>query len=272
MTCGPGRAEASRTLSLDSSALAINMEFHQIGGASGADSLGTVYFTIDEAVPYEISGLYSMEGPWAAETYLQFWLVDLTDGVTVFNNLQRSRSTLNESFVLGEEGGDWENTLEGALAGSLQPARHSTAPDCASYPASAARPEPFVRRRAGRASGAPRRHTAYLDSQDLRWVHLLVQELDDPPELPRDAISDKKQANPPGLEVGFRELPEVLVLSLSVSQDRQDLLLGFGFLRSAATLELLTHSRRGPELGSHLRHSRASAPRPRAGSGYRCCA
>lgn len=79
-------------------------------------SQGEIYFTVTDApVLYFLSGEYAINGsPYLAETS------GLRAGKSVlFENYQTSNNTMNEDFHLGENGGDFSNSLTGSLTGLL---------------------------------------------------------------------------------------------------------------------------------------------------------
>jgi len=49
-----------------------------------------------------------------------------------------------------------------------------------------------------------------LQADHLNGGHLLVEELDDAPQLARDAVGHKDQTNAAGTEIGFDRAPERL--------------------------------------------------------------
>ncbi len=116
---GPSFSSSTYNFNSDNNSANFNVSLSQLrkGSFSGniARSRGTIIFTPTTDVLYEISGNYQMSGD--QRTFFQVFLQD-TSGL-LFNNFQDSRSTLNESFTLGEQGGDFNNTLVGSTAGIL---------------------------------------------------------------------------------------------------------------------------------------------------------
>lgn len=84
-----------------------------------ADSFNDfLFFTADVDATYSISGLYNLIGPSEATVYYEAWLID--SGTYLFRDVSESRSTVNESFLLGDIGdGDYSNTNDGELTGKL---------------------------------------------------------------------------------------------------------------------------------------------------------
>ncbi len=90
--------------------------------AGGAASYGrtyesSLYFTALANTIYELSGTYDLMGDGAVYNYI--FLKDVTDNNQLFYSYQQSRSTFNESFTLGQTGGDHADSLSGSLTGSL---------------------------------------------------------------------------------------------------------------------------------------------------------
>jgi len=109
------RAETSYDIS--SSAIEITFVEQRRDARSAVHSSGFVYFTFDTDVQYDLAGSYALQG-WR-NIGLELELFDLTSGVSLFRNDQESGQTLNEAFVLGEQGGDSLNLLSGSLQGGL---------------------------------------------------------------------------------------------------------------------------------------------------------
>ncbi len=90
--------------------------------AGGAYSYAQTYessllFTALSNTVYDLSGTYDLTG----DDYVWYYayLYDNTANQVLFENYQLSYSTLNESFTLGQTGGDAGNYLTGSLTGSL---------------------------------------------------------------------------------------------------------------------------------------------------------
>jgi len=83
----------------------------------GQSYLNGLYFTADQNASYSLSGAYAMSGD--QEIYYYVTLDDITSTQNLFTNEQRSYSTIDESFLLGETGGDSTNSLSGSLTGDL---------------------------------------------------------------------------------------------------------------------------------------------------------
>jgi hypothetical protein len=95
---------------------------HQRTGTqfSYASSYAILSFTSDSNEPYELTGSYNVADVGAnGEVNVNVKLIDLTLNTNLFFNVQYSKSTQNEQFVLGNSGGDFSNTLVGGLTGNL---------------------------------------------------------------------------------------------------------------------------------------------------------
>jgi PEP-CTERM motif len=124
-----GGSAATANYDLSSRGFSITFEHARTGGAPQADPLltptagstGSVRFTVDQDVDYQITGMYSAQD-LAGRRIL--FSVGLTEGLRtqVFYSQQVSDQTPNESFVLGGPGGDIgsdENFVEGSAVGTL---------------------------------------------------------------------------------------------------------------------------------------------------------
>lgn len=116
-------ASAGSTYQLSDAGFQITFEHTRAGNndASGkAESYGYIYFGVDTDAFYELSGAYTAIDPEARHVILDVYFYDLTQGVLLFASAQDSYgATPNESFTLGETGGDFTNFLEGSLSGPL---------------------------------------------------------------------------------------------------------------------------------------------------------
>jgi hypothetical protein len=84
---------------------------------SFAQGFGEITITTTNDVLYSLDGFYSLTGSRFFSMAVE--LTDITGGNTVFSNAQQSNATLNESFTLGEQGGDLTNVLSGDISGTL---------------------------------------------------------------------------------------------------------------------------------------------------------
>lgn len=82
-------------------------------------SRGTMWFSVDQNVNYLASGSYTVLDAAGRRVLVEARLFDFTAGEYLFRTVQESRATPNESFTLGENGGDFANTDTGSLSGTL---------------------------------------------------------------------------------------------------------------------------------------------------------
>jgi hypothetical protein len=84
-----------------------------------SESDGSLNFSVDVDSGFVLEGDYSAidaDGRWTA---MEVHLYDRTAGDYLFQNLQRSNATPDESFTLGREEGDLSPELQGSLTGNL---------------------------------------------------------------------------------------------------------------------------------------------------------
>lgn len=112
-------AAASTSYDFSNAGFAVQEIAHSRPRRASASSQGVIFFSIDLDALYHISGSYGFVGLGWREIQISAWLFDLTAGVELFQNSQQSGATANESFLLGEEGGDSFNSLSGSLVGEL---------------------------------------------------------------------------------------------------------------------------------------------------------
>jgi hypothetical protein len=95
------------------------------GYSFGRTIMQDMLFTALGNATYDLSGNYTLmdydvDNPLNDGTvYYSARLFNLSTGEDLFFNTQESRSTPDESFTLGQEGGDFGNHLEGSLSGSI---------------------------------------------------------------------------------------------------------------------------------------------------------
>ena len=129
-----GLPDANTSTSIDGGASAVsNYDFDNSGfditfSHSRVDtyfsqgwSYGYTYFSVDQNVDYVASGWYTAVDPDGdgRAVYFRSFLEDMTTASRVFDSLQSSESTPNESFTLGLSEGDDNNIDLGSLAGTL---------------------------------------------------------------------------------------------------------------------------------------------------------
>ncbi len=91
---------------------------------SSVETKGSIYFYANQNLTYTLSGFFDVAdiGSGSGEANFQVSLVDYVGDELYsrpFVNGQYSNGTNNESFVLGEQGGDTMNSLSGNLTGEL---------------------------------------------------------------------------------------------------------------------------------------------------------
>jgi hypothetical protein len=113
-----GGYAASTDYALSSSGLTITFDHAVPGEAGHARTFGELYFTPTVNMFYELGGYYVASDPDGRTLAMEVALGDL--GVDVlFHNWQVSKTTPNESFLIGGQGGDIDNELFGDLTGVL---------------------------------------------------------------------------------------------------------------------------------------------------------
>jgi len=120
-----GEAQAISMYDLSNAAFEVTPE-HSITGLFGSagETVAVFNFTVDEDVNYTAAGSFSVVSPDRRFVYLYGLLFDWDLNSFVFESWQRSVSTPNESFTLGQSGGDESNTSSGSLAGTLIAGHH----------------------------------------------------------------------------------------------------------------------------------------------------
>jgi PEP-CTERM motif-containing protein len=122
-----GDAHATSVFELSSDGFRIEFDVVNGGNPSTpfAYATGYVHFSTDTPVEYRISGRYTAQGADGQQTRLGAGLTDFTGGglIQLFSNDQFSNHTPDESFVVGERGGDQWNELRGSASGVLVPGR-----------------------------------------------------------------------------------------------------------------------------------------------------
>jgi hypothetical protein len=86
---------------------------------SYGQSVGLIYFSVDQNIDYAASGSYSTVDSEGRMVHFVADLYDETVGSYVFESIQISAATPNESFTLGQTEGDYINTDIGSLTGTL---------------------------------------------------------------------------------------------------------------------------------------------------------
>jgi hypothetical protein len=86
---------------------------------SYAGSYGYLTFRVDQDVDYRLEGVYAADDPQGRTVYQGIYLLDVTSDAFLFQGLQRSASTPDESFTVGLSEGDTSNSAVGSVTGTL---------------------------------------------------------------------------------------------------------------------------------------------------------
>jgi hypothetical protein len=86
---------------------------------SAGHSWGSIFFSVDDNVAYSASGSFTASDPDGRRVSLLANLYDHTADEYLFFSSQDSDSTPDESFILGQSGGDYQNYSAGSLSGLL---------------------------------------------------------------------------------------------------------------------------------------------------------
>lgn len=105
---------------LSDSGFTMTFDYARGAGFAGVTG-GEFYFSVDENIRYTATGSLSAADPVGRVLELTVYLADVTypAGLFLLKNRQTSDATPNESFTLGQAGGDYRNTNEGSLTGTL---------------------------------------------------------------------------------------------------------------------------------------------------------
>ena len=88
-----------------------------------AQGIANMSFTTDVDLRYELSGSYAVNG--TAAPFQWTFLSDDDNGINLFSSVKQSRSTANETLVVGSPlGGDYSNSVHGSLTGELRAGNH----------------------------------------------------------------------------------------------------------------------------------------------------
>ncbi len=118
-TFDQGNAKNQTDYELTSQMLLIDFVEHMHRSRSWAISEGSIYFTVDENVPYILSGEFIVPAGGPSSAHLRVLLTEFSTG-HLFSNIQSTVDTYSaKHFRLGEEGGT-SNELEGSLTGILR--------------------------------------------------------------------------------------------------------------------------------------------------------
>lgn len=119
----PGSSQTNYDYSLNGDGALFHLDFdhdvHTTKVGDGLENDADISFSSTVPLQYELSGFYQMTG-LGALSYIVV-MADITTDQEIFRNEQTSYSTQDESFQLGETGGDANNVLTGTMTGSLLP-------------------------------------------------------------------------------------------------------------------------------------------------------
>lgn len=91
---------------------------------SGSQGTAYLYFSVDQDTTYEIVGSYNVSDTEGRAVYFRTFLEDITGAATIlFESVQYSNHTPDESFTVGLLEGDTSNLLSGSPTGTLIPGR-----------------------------------------------------------------------------------------------------------------------------------------------------
>jgi len=85
-----------------------------------ATSSGEIFFAVDATVDFTITGTYTASDADGRQT-IQYVLLQQVSGPNLFFSYQESRATPDESFSVGNTGGDFFNQVVGSATGTLLP-------------------------------------------------------------------------------------------------------------------------------------------------------
>jgi hypothetical protein len=116
-----GESSATTSFSVSNDQFDFYFDHYREAGESGAAARSSVsvFFIPGEDVSYSFSGTYTAEDPAGRPTFLDVDLIDFTASEGRFSSRQTSTSTPNESFALGQLGGDSVSQLFGSQTGIL---------------------------------------------------------------------------------------------------------------------------------------------------------
>lgn len=123
LTAVNGGSSSSARFDLSNAGFDITFD-HERATAGGALAglFASLPFQVDVVTNYTIAAQYRVTDPEGQRVYLDVSLLASSGPAPVLlQSYQESRSTRDESFVVGGSGGDFQNTFIGALTGTLVP-------------------------------------------------------------------------------------------------------------------------------------------------------
>ncbi|MDH5566724.1 MAG: PEP-CTERM sorting domain-containing protein [Myxococcales bacterium] len=85
-----------------------------------ASSDGELFFSVDAAIDYAITGTYAASDPDGRQI-IQYVVLQEVGGPNLFSSYQESRATPDRLFSVGNTDGDFFNMVEGSATGTLAP-------------------------------------------------------------------------------------------------------------------------------------------------------
>ena len=114
-----GGSSSSTSLALSHSGFEITFDHTRTGVLDAlATSSGELFFAVDVAVDYAITGTYTASDADGRQT-IQYVLLQEVGGPNLFASYQESRATADESFTVGNAAGDFFNSGVGSATGTL---------------------------------------------------------------------------------------------------------------------------------------------------------
>jgi len=101
----------------------INLHREGSSGDSQSQVAGDIFFQVSEISNYNFSGFFDLIGDKRITMGLDLRDLTVSGGLSgyVYQSLQRSLTTQNESFIINDLGGDGSNALIGDMTGLLLP-------------------------------------------------------------------------------------------------------------------------------------------------------
>lgn len=113
-------SESTGAYDLSSKAFRITFSHKRSGGSEArANSSARLFLSVSQNTPYSLAGSYQAVDPVGQFISFSALIREVQTGEFLVQSLQRSQSTPNERFVLGEANGDSQNIQIGSLTGML---------------------------------------------------------------------------------------------------------------------------------------------------------
>jgi hypothetical protein len=118
VTSGASSADASHDFDNGGFEIDYDLAAANVGGGGGQTG-GDLYFSVDQAVDYVVSGTITAVNPAGFDVRQDIRLQDITDGFTVFRSFNESDITANVSHTVGTVSGDSSSAVFGDFTGTL---------------------------------------------------------------------------------------------------------------------------------------------------------